>query len=422
MARQTRMRQREAVRPKPVQKVELSEEHLKLRTVLMIVFLLIGVTAIGLGVSFLFGTDSGWREIEASSAGVNCAGDFTLLYRLGEEGIPASQENRAIAAVYSAAAERGYRLFTADEEFEDLPNVAYLNSHPNQEVEVDEGLYKAFAQIQEAGDRSLYLGPVYARYDDLFDCSDDSQTVDFDPYENPEVKAEYAEAAAFARDSGSVDLELLGGNRVRLKISKEYLAWAKENGASRFLDFSWMKNAFLADYLAEALIESGYTRGCLSSFDGFVRNLDGSGEPYSLSLYDRVGETVYPAAVMEYTGPVGLVYLRDYGLSEPDRRHYYQYADGTIRTSYLDVQDGLCRSSRGDLLCWSREEGCAQVLLQMIPVYIAEEFQEKKLDRLLEDGIYSVYAKDRKIICNDPQAAFRGLYQGDDATYTVKEK
>ncbi len=421
MKQRARMGRRNVIRPKPVQKIELSEKHSALRLALTILFLVVGAAAIAIGVASLFGgADSGWREIQVSSNQTNCGGDFSLLYRLGSEGISASAENRAVTAAYSSAAEKAYQLFTSDQEFEGVPNVAYLNSHPNEEVEVDKGLYRAFSQIQEAGDRSLYLGPVYAQYDDLFNCTDDSQTRDYDPYVNPEVAAEYAQAAEYANDRNHVDLELLGENRVRLKISEEYRSWAEEHFDGGYLDFFWMKNAFIADYLADALAEGGYVHGYLSSYDGFVRNLDESGESYSLSLYDRVGKEICPAGSMEYAGPAALVYLRDYPVSSRDSWRYYQYQNGEIRTSFLDAADGLCKSARGDLVCYAKEGGCAQVLLKMIPVYIADSFREEQIGALLEQGVYSVYCKDRKILYNDPEVKFSGLYQDEEIRYEAE--
>lgn len=35
-----------------------------------------------------------------------------------------------------------------------------------------------------------------------------------------------------------------------------------------------MKNAFITDYVADVMIDNGYTLGSLTSYDGFTRNLD----------------------------------------------------------------------------------------------------------------------------------------------------
>lgn len=417
----TRKGSRQPAHPKPVEKVELSEKHVKLRLAAVILLAVIGATGIAFGVSSFFGVDSGWREIECKSQELNCADDFVFLYYLGDSGISASEENNAVTLQYSKAAEKAYQLFTNDAEFEDVHNVRYINEHPNEEIQVEDGLYQAFSLLKEYGNRNLYLAPVYDRYDDLFSCEDDSQAVDYDPYASEAVAEEYAEIAAYANDPASVEIELLEDNRIRLRVSQEYLDYAEENGIDSLIDFFWMENAFRADYLAEAMISSGYTKGSLSSVDGYVRNLDGRGTEYSFSVYDRVGDTVSPAAVLNYKGPSSMVYLRNYGMNSLDRQRYYQYRDGTIRTSYLDVKDGLCKSSRNDLLCYAKQGSCAEVLLQMIPLYVADSFPEDRIPELKEAGVYSVFCEDQVIYYNDPSAAFSQLSSGEGVVYRTQQ-
>ena len=78
----------------------------------------------------------------------------------------------------------------------------------------------------------------------------------------------------------------------------------------------------------------------ISSYDGFYRNLDERDVSYSFHIFDRVGQDIYPAAVMEYNGPESLVYLRNYPISTQDQAHYYEMKSGEIRTAYIDGADG----------------------------------------------------------------------------------
>lgn len=417
MARKTRLRPREPYRPKPVAKAELSEKHVKLRVVLVVLLILIGVSGIGMGVFFLLNTEAGWQEIQVSAGEIHCGGDFSFLYRLGEGEVSAVEEKRAVTALYSNACVKAYRLFDSREGDGDAANLADLNARPNEELEVDPALYEALGTVTESGDRTLYLAPAYDRYNGMFDCIEDSQAVDFDPLESGEVAAEFAEAARWAGDPAAVDVELLGENRVRLKVSAEYAAWAEENGVERYVDWGWTRNAFVIDYLAAVLTEAGFTRGCLSSYDGFVRNLDGSGEEYSLSVYDKDGDAVYPAALMAYTGPVSLVSLHSYPLTERDQDRYYMYRDGEIRPPFLDPSDGLPRTALSDLVCYARDKSCAQVLLGALPVYLKESFGEEDADRLQEAGLYAVYCESGTVFCRDPSVRFRNLYEEDGVRY-----
>ena len=416
MGRSTRDK-RDAARPRPVQHIELSWENYKLRLIAAAVFLAIGVWLLAQAVAGFLGTDPGWQTIEASSsAETNCAGNFTFYYELGAAGISAAAEKRALVNVYTQAAVTAYRLFSADGSFEGVTNVYDLNQHPNEVLTVDEGLYAAFELLERYGDRSVYLGPVYEIYDDLFLCQEDWQTQEFDPYVNPEIAAYYAGVAAYARDRSSVQVELLGDGQVRLRVSEDYLAFAQANETSRFIDFFWLTNAFTADYLAQALINAGYTHGSLSSYDGFIRNLDGRGQDYAMNLYDFVGGTVYPAGMMNYQGPRSIVYLRDYPLGERDSWRMHRLQTGEVRTGYLSAEDGRCRSAVHDLIAYSDRLGCAEITLQIALIYVADTLDATALEDLAEVGIQSVRMENRVIRGTDPGLTLTDLYEGYTAS------
>ena len=404
---------RDIPHPRPVERIELTWENYRLRIIAAVVFLAVGLWLLARAVAGLLGTDPGWQVIETdSNAAVNCGGDFTFYYELGGSGMSAAAEKRALTAVYTDAAVTAYRLFSADESFEGVTNVCDLNRRPNEILTVDGALYAAFELLERCADRSVYLGPVCELYNGLFSCQEDWQTRDFDPYANPEIAAYYAEAAAFARDPGSVQVELLGGGQVRLRVSEEYLAFAQANETDRFIDLSWLTNAFIADYLAEALARQGYTHGSLSSYDGFIRNLDSRELDYALNLYDFADGTIRPAGVMNYRGPRSMAYLWDYPLSVSDSRRMYLLETGEVRTDYVSTGDGRCKSAAHNLIAWSDGLGCAEIALRIAPIYVADALDVTALEALADSGIQSVRFEDRVIRGTDPGLTLTDLYEG----------
>ena len=391
----------------PVKSIELSNKHITLRLIATVAFLLIAAVAFTYGISSLFHVEEGWTEIEASTtAGISCSSEFTLYYNLGASGTSARTEKRSLVSIYSEAAAKAYRLFTPYEGFEDVSNIYYINRHPNEVIEIDSVLYAAFEQLDSRGDRSLYLGPAYAIYDNIFFCTEDYQLADFDPLLNEPLRELFSQIAFFARDEASIRLELLGDDRIRLYVSPEYLAFAESEELTTFIDFYWMKNAFIADYLAERLTAAGLTYGTISSYDGYFRNLDENGETeYGLNIYGRDGGTVDHAADMQYTGSISIVYLRDFMLSSLDSQHYYRLADGEIRTPYLSVADGLPYAAAPGLTAYSRSAGCAQTLLELIPIYIADKLNTDALLNLRGLGIDSIFVVGGIVYCTDPALA-----------------
>lgn len=411
---------RDLPHPKPVERIELNEEHVGRRLLLTIVLLLIAAGALAYAVSQFFAPQSEWIAIEANaSAGITCAPEFEFLYHLGSGELSPAAERRAVTDAYTRLCRNAFLVFHNQMEAEGVNNLYAINRHPNEELAVDGALYQALAAVERSGNRALYLGPVYDRYGSLFYCEDDSQLVDFDPRLSPEVAREYQEYAAFAGDPRAVRVELLGENRMRLFVSEGYLEYARREGIESFIDFAWMRNAFIADYLARELTALGYTRGVLASCDGFIRCLDESGEEYSLLIYDRQQEKTCNVAVMCYQGPRSIVCLRDFPVNALEETRFYRLRSGEVRTPYVDTADGMCRNALSSLTCYSGDKGCGEILLEMLPVYIAETLREGALEELAAEGTDFVYCEDRVIRVSDPEAVFSQIYEEDGMQYTV---
>lgn len=399
--------------PKPVERIELNEEHVGWRLAAAVVLLVFGAAMLTYTFVQAVAPEEEWITVEGSGAS---AEEFSFLYRPGSGELSYSADRNAVTALYAQLCQEAFQLFHSTEAFEGVTNVYAINQRPNETLEVAPGLYEAFAAVERSGNRALYLGPVYERYNGLFSCWDESQLADFDPRLSPEVAREYQEYAVFANDPRAVRVELLGDNQIRLFISREYLEYAEREGVERFIDFAWMRNAFIADYMARELTAQGYTHGVLASYDGFIRCLDGSGADYALSIYDQKNGSAYTAAAMRYQGPKSMVCLRDYPVNELDQIRFYRLSSGEVRTPYVDIADGMCRNSVSGLTGCAGEKGCGEILLEMMPVYIADELREDALGELAEKGIDFIYCKDKVIYASEDGAVFSQISEG----YSIK--
>ena len=260
---------------RPLQKFEVQTNRLTLRVTLFVIFLVVGVAALIYGAVSLFRPEpGGWQSVTVQTGEANCADEFSLIYEFGQSERSVKKEIAEITDLYGEACVKAYRLFQAEQIFEDTPNLAALNASPNQPLTLDPSLVKALRQADSAG-RQLYLGAIYPYYRLIFASDADGQIAEFDAERNPQMAAYYAEILKFASDPAAVRLEFTGETEVCLRVSEEYLAFARANGIYTFVDFHWMKNAFIADYLADTLISAGYTCGALSSFDGYTTSTAG---------------------------------------------------------------------------------------------------------------------------------------------------
>lgn len=401
-----------------VEKIELSTSNITIRAIAVGVLILIAVISFGVAIREFFNVQPGWQEITVESDTVNCSTDFIFNYDFTDYGGDASAAYKLLTSLYSEACEDAFRIFTKDVSEEGVYNLAYLNSHVNETVTVDETLYEALALITESGSRHLYLAPVYVEYNRVFTSSSAEEASWYDPAQNPEILAYIQELAAFCNDPEMIDLELLDNNQVCLYVSESYLSYAEENQLDAFLDFGWMTNAFIIDYLADRLIEKGYTCGYLSSYDGFTRNLDTRGNSYSFNLFDDKRTTVYVPAVLSSTEPMSIVFLRDYPLDNSDSWHYFDFGNDHIVTCYVDPADGCSKSYFDNLVSYSAEAGCAEILMEMLPSFITDEYSSGLFDAA-EDGIYTIWFEDYTLCFNQKDASIALSESGEEVGYQI---
>lgn len=375
------------------------------RHILIVVLMAISCVAVFIGLKSTKNLEPGWQEIQVTTDKANCSADFLLMYDFSDYTANDSVEAlKNVNTLYTALTEAGYEIFSASESETERRNVFYLNSHVNETVTVDPVLYSALKLIDRYDSRYPFMAAVYEIYDEVFLQTDEMDALRYDPSKSPELMKDVQAATAFANDREMVWLEILDDNQVCLHVSDAYMAFAEHHDLDTFFDFHWMTNAFVIDYMAEELMAQGYTAGYLGSYDGFNRNLDTRGISYSHNVYDRMDNVVYLPAVYHYQNPNAIVVLRNYAMSEMDRWHYFSYSDGTVTTTFLDPVDGVSKSATDNLFAYSSDLGCAEILLQTAPKFIAEALDVAALQNLTANGIYAIWGEGSDLCYNDKNA------------------
>ena len=403
---------------KPVKRIELSEKNIMLRWIAIVVLLSIAVVAIITGLMSALNTEPGWQAVEVSTDQANCGDEFTLMYDFSNSGSAATAQYKQLTSIYSEAAVIGYRIFNPNLLEEGLCNVAYLNANINETVTVDETLYEALVLVTEYGDRHVFTAPAMVEYNRVFLCENEAEAAIYDPARNPETVEWLAELAQYVNDPEMISLEMLGGNQVRLNVSGAYLTFAEENEIETFLDFGWMTNAFIADYLADVLTENGYTNGYLTSYDGFTRNLDKRGQSYTVNIFDAQGTEIYMPTRMYYNQPMSIASLRSYPMDQLDKWHYFAFESGQVVTAFLDPADCMSKSATENVMSYSTEYGCAEILLQTASLFLADSFNTTAVNTLAESGIYSIWFEDWTQKYNDASIVLEANAEGGAELYT----
>ena len=391
--------------PKPVNRIELTEKNTTLRWIAVLALLVIGAVGITVGIMNLLNKETGWQRVQITTQERNCSENFILQYNFSGSGAEATAVNNKLQAAYGEASVKAYQVFTPDEEISGVQNLYYVNRHPNEIITVDPLLYDAFVKME--GTPWLYLGPAYAHYYNVILGADESMVDALDPVVSEEAKAYVEKIAAFANDRQAISLELLEENQMILHVSEEYLAFAAAEEIENFIDFGYLTNAFIIDYLAQTLIAQNLTEGYIVSADGYTRNLD-SAHTFSFNIFDRVEELVFPAAVMEYRGPVSMVFLKDFPTANSDVN--YRGREDRFLHLFVDPADGICRTSVENLVSYSYNKECADVALAMLPSFVGSDFS-------VPEDVFSVWCEDELICYNDTAVSFSELLKSEKMTY-----
>lgn len=294
-----------------------------------------------------------------------------------------------------------------------------LNEAVNEVVLVDPVLYEALELLVKYENRQIFLAPVYTEYKRMFLSETPAEAALYDPAQNEDLMDYISKAAAFANDPEMVNLELSGDGQAGLYVSEAYLEFAAEYEITEFVDLSWMRNAFIVDYIADLLVENGYTAGYLASYDGFTRNLDGREMTYSVNLFDRLENEIFLPFTMNYTGPLAIVNLRNYPMSEQDRWHYASFENGRIATVMIDPADGKDKSSTDNLFAYSDKTGCAEILLQTAPLFVADTLDEQAVWELSGNGIDSIWFEGTELIHTEEAVTLNAL-KTEGVEYSIK--
>ena len=306
--------------PPPVEQIEVSHKNVKLRVILFVSFLVLAIICFSVVLTILLRVQAGWFSVTPNpSSKQNCGGEFVFTYYFSKDQDKKYRQN--VALKYTDATEYAYKVFYASEEIEGMNNLHTLNAHPGEELEIPALLYRALKAFDDANNRFLYYAPIYAVYQEMFGCENDSDAEKLDPAKNEQIKAYFDKMIALVSDPSNVRIEFSEGNVVKLVVSDEYKA-AFGDRTPVYIDFFWTKNAFAIDYIANTMLGEGYDKGVISSYDGFTRNLSESHDDLQANVFDKTAKEPIVAGRMAYKQKLSVVMLKDYQLAKKEEGYY----------------------------------------------------------------------------------------------------
>lgn len=340
----------------------MSDKHLGLRIAGFILALLVAVGAFSFGVLGIGHKEEGYHDLTASTD------QDALLYNSGIHATflfrgSSSTIKLAIAGAdkaYSEALKTGYKLLDPKVEYAGYVNLATLNHHPNEDIQVSPQLFAiltdAYAKTLEQRGYSIFAGPLYAEWESILILTEPE---DFDPLVNEEERTRLEELRRRTGDLSQFRLVVVDADAciVRLEVSADYLAFLEDYELeATVIDLNLMREAYLLEMTGRTLAEQGYTEGYLSTDSGLILSLSGQ-KSGKYCIYGYADGAPIQAATADVKPGTAYCLFQAFSLTEGENAFYVLEKDGTIhlRNPYLPasgVDAELLLSS-----CVIREDG-----------------------------------------------------------------
>ena len=394
---------------KPKKKIELNDKQKLTRFIIMILLIIIGLIFIGIGMNNCIKQNSGWKKINDTTGYLN---DISLYYNLDKENPTSINKELTIKYNnYLANSWIRYNSWISDTD-EVFYNMYYINNHPNEIITIDKYLYNSLKQVLLSNNyQIIYFAPVYTMFENLLSARFDYQACSQDPYLNNNQKEIYDNFMKYINNDKHIKLELLDNFQVILHLSDEYYSFCNEFFEQNiFIDFCYLKNAFIVDEVADKLINDGFNNGLLYSEDGYKRIFT---KDYIVNepLYDIDKDNISIINKIGFNNQLSIVNFKNFHTSDFDKKYSYIYEDGTRRTNIIKIIDNnyLNTSSINYFTCYSYENSCSYQALKMIDIYINESLDLSMLNDLKKDNINYLYINNYEIHYSDELIFFNDL-------------
>ena len=340
------------------------------RLFIVILLVVIAACSFTFGINYLINGEKGYQEVTVSTNSPSSAFEMKFIYNFGQTDLSVPAEKRAVTKLYSDLSLYYYHLFDVYKTYSGLNNIASINNSPNVELTVPSDLYNSLKIATKDEHRNIYLGPIYEVYNVLFSCESDIDASNWDPLKSSEIRSYFDSILEFAKSDNYIHLEFKDDNVIILHVNEEYIALAKEIGVSHFIDFYYIKNAFIVDFIADKMIESGYTHGSISSLDGYVRNFDDTGNEYSYDYFNTTDHGIEAVGKLTYTNFSSICTLHPFVLTDLEASEFiYQYKNGEYVTRYISIEDGLSHDSSCAVVVFSEKLKCTDLMYAVLPYY-----------------------------------------------------
>lgn len=315
-------------------KTELTPKAKRKRTIKLAVGAVVIVAVVAgllLALIRIIHKDPGFYTVETNQdeSAPLYANGFTFTYYFTGKSGEIRAKQLELKNAYSSSLSRIYKLLDPVNTYEGYINLAYINAHLGEDIELDQDLYgvlTAAAALYEQGVFNPFAG---ALHEEWMTVNYLTESEDSDPLVVPYMAERFALITDAVNDAGNFSFRVVDPGRrvVNFNVSSGYLELAEANEfSSAILNLGWLRTAFELDYVCRMLEKAGYNAGYFTTAGGVSAAMSALPEGGYLinSLEDR---TPVRACSVDMAGGSACCSLRSFGTN--DSIEYYRIATET---------------------------------------------------------------------------------------------
>jgi len=314
------------------EEITVSTKHLRLRTVLFILAVLVAVAAFAVGITGLTRKSPGYNRIEVTDKDLlrwNGAVDFEYLFE--GSGAVMRVQSKELQGIYGEALGWAEKLLDASERYPGYANLATVNQCMGQDVTVSRELFDvltdAWARTQAGEGYSMFAGPLWAEWSSLLLLEDPEE---FDPAVDAEEAERLRRLAEVVNDPENFRFQIVDAQEhiIRFGVSEKLMRLLEELELScPVLDLNALHDAYLLQLIAGRIEDRGYQNGFLTTPGGLTLTLSGKTEG-ELRVFGLSGGKAIPAAKTPLQGGTAYGCARAFPLPEETYWYYSVEAEG----------------------------------------------------------------------------------------------
>lgn len=302
-----------------------------IRAVLVGVFFVIAMISFTAFAKQCTHKEPGWYEIgfNPDEAAPRYSSGIELNYYFDGESSDITLGLNEIRNDFSETLKHIYKLTDPDEQYTGYVNIAYINTHPGEGIELDPDLYEVLTsayELTQSGEFNMFAGALYKEWQGITVLEDSR---DFDPLLDSDEALRLKSIAEKTAELENFKFEIIDHEKhiIRFDISDEYRDMIESMELSpSVIDLAFLRDAYELDYTAKKLEEKGRDHGYITAKSGITRAMSGVSEGVYF-IYSQKEGTPAQACRIRMEGGSACCSIRSFSLEE-DFEYYTVEKEG----------------------------------------------------------------------------------------------